>query len=118
MRQGVDKALTASKDFVTPKIESAMNNLPAGGKYSKGGTKASIDSDHTVSWLGYNAEIKVGFDFSKSGMKSIYLMYGTPRMRPVTGLYNAIYGSGTQRQIAKIQEEELNKVVKSIMEGK
>lgn len=120
MKKGVEKALTASKSYVNPKIETAMatGNLPAGGKYSKGGTKASINQDNTVNWEGLTGEIKVGFDFKKSGLKSIFLMYGTPRMRPVAGLKDAIYGTKTRKEIAKLQGEALNNAVKSIMEGK
>ena len=118
MKRGVENALKASKKHVNPKIISAMGKLPAGGKYSTGGTKESIDTDMTVEWNALTASIKVGFDFSKSGLKSIFLMYGTPRMKPVTGLKNAIYGSKTQQEIAQIQAEELDKVIREVMEGK
>lgn len=117
MKKGVDKALKASKEYVNPLIETAMTKLPAGGKYSTGGTKESIDKELKTEWHGFIAETKVGFDFKKSGLKSIFLMYGTPRMSPVKGLKNAIYGSKTQKEIARIQEDELNKVIKEIMEG-
>ena len=119
MKRGVEGALKASKQYVNPLIESAMaeSNLPAGAKYSHGGTKQSIDKDMTVEWSAFTGEIKVGFDFKKSGLKSIFLMYGTPKMSPVAGLKDAVYGGKTQRQIAKIQGEALDKVVKRIMEG-
>ena len=120
MKRGVESALKQSKAFVNPKIESAMakGNLPRGGKYSKGGTKHSIDKDMSVVWQGFTGEIKIGFDFKESGLKSIFLMYGTPRMRPVAGLKDAIYGGKTQREISKIQGEALDKVVKRVMEGR
>lgn len=117
MKRGVEGALKSSKAYVNPQIESAMANLPAGGRYSFGGTKASIDKSMTVDWQGMTGEIKIGFDFKKSGLKSIFLMYGTPRMSPVAGLKDAIYGGKTQRKIAKLQGEALDKVVKRIMEG-
>lgn len=117
MKRGVENALKESKRHVNPKIISAMNKLPAGGKYSKGGTKDSIDTDMTVEWDGMTASIKVGFDFSKSGLKSIFLMYGTPKMSPVAGLKNAIYGSKTKNEISTIQAEELTKVINELMEG-
>lgn len=122
MRKGVEKALISSKEYVNPLIEQAMAtaNLPAGGRYSTGGTKQSIDKDMTVEWEGMTGAVKVGFDFKKSGLKSIFLMYGThgtPRREPVLGLYEAIYGGGTQRKIGKIQGDELNKVIKELMEG-
>lgn len=118
MKRGVESALKSSKQYVNPQIDSALANLPAGGRYSHGGTKASIDKDMTVEWSGFTGEIKIGFDFKKSGLKSIFLMYGTPKMSPVAGLKDAIYGGKTQRQIAKLQGEALDKVVKRVMEGK
>lgn len=117
MRRGVEAALKASKQHVNPKIEQAMTKLPAGGKYSTGDTKQSIDKELTVDWQGMTASIKVGFDFKKSGMKSIYLMYGTPKMPPVSGLKAAIYGAKTKKELANIQEEALQKVILRIMEG-
>lgn len=117
MKKGVEEALIESKKHVNPLIEQAMAKLPAGGKYSSGDTKKSIDKDMSVEWQGMTASVKVGFDFSKSGLTSIFLMYGTPRMKPVSGLKNAIYGAKTQKELATIQEEALQKVIKEIMEG-
>ncbi len=117
MKRGVESALKASKKYVNPLIEKSMTKLPAGGKYSSGNTKESIDKDMSVEWSGMTATIKVGFDFSKSGVTSIFLMYGTPKMKPVTGLKNAVYGAKTKKELATIQEEALMKVIKRIMEG-
>lgn len=119
MKRGVESALKASKQYVNPLINSAMaaSNLPAGGKYSSGDTKQSIDNDMAVSWEGMTGSIKVGFDFKKSGVKSIFLMYGTPKMPPVAGLKNAIYGAKTKKEIQRLQAEALNKVIKRVMEG-
>ena len=103
-------------------IEKAMGKLPAGGKYSTGDTKESIDDEMKVEWEGMTGSIKIGFDFSKSGLKSIFLMQGTkvngtPRMKPVAGLKSAIYGSKTQKEIAEIQEKVLSNHIKKVMEG-
>ena len=117
MKRGVEAGLRASKNYVNPQIKSAMSKLPAGGKYSTGDTERSIDNDMSVKWSGMTGEIKVGFDFSKSGPKSIYLMYGTPKMSPVNGLKAAIYGTKTKKQIKEIQAEAVGKVIKRIMEG-
>ena len=116
MRRGVEEALKESKEYVNPLIDKAMTKLPAGGRYSTGVTKKSLDKDMSVDWQGATASIKVGFDFSESGLKSIFLMYGTPRMKPVTGLKAAVYGSKTQKEIAAIQGAALDKVIKEIME--
>lgn len=117
MKRGVEAALKSSKEYVNPQIEAALKKLPAQGKYSTGETKRSIDKDMSIEWSGRTGEIKVGFDFKKSGMTSIFLMYGTPKMSPVPGLKNAIYGTKTNKQIKEIQEAEINKVIKRIMEG-
>ena len=120
----VAHALMDSKEYVNKQIEKTMvkANLPAKGKYSFGDTKESIDTDMTVVWEALTGSIKVGFDFSKSGPKSIFLMYGTkvhgtPRMSPVKGLKNAIYGAKTQKEVAKIQAEIINRYIKEVMEG-
>lgn len=122
MKKGAEKALKASKKYVNPLIEQAMTKLPAGGRYSTGDTKESIDKDMSVEWEGLTGSIKVGFDFSKSGLKSIFLMYGTelngtPRMEPVTGLKAAIYGNKTTKAIAELQGEALAETIREIMEG-
>ena len=117
MKKGVEEALIESKKHVNPLIEKSMGKLPAGGRYSTGDTKKSIDNENKVEWSGMTGEIKIGFDFSKSGLKSIFLMYGTPKMKPVTGLKSAIYGSKTQKEIAEIQEKVLSNHIKKVMEG-
>lgn len=119
MKRGVESALKASKQYVNPLINAAMtsSNLPAGGVYSTGDTKQAIDNDMSVEWDGMIGSVKVGFDFKKGGLTSIFLMYGTPKMSPVAGLKEAIYGAKTQREIKKIQAEALNKVIKRVMEG-
>ena len=117
MKKGVEEALIESKKHATPLIEKAMSKLPAKGKYSTGGTEKSIDREMKIDWVGMTGEIKIGFDFSKSGAKSIFLMYGTPIMKPVSGLKSAIYGSKTQKEIAEIQEKVLSDYIKKVMEG-
>ena len=91
--KAVEEALIDSKEYVNNNIDKAITsgNLPAKGKYSTGHTKKSINRDSNVEWQGQTATIKVGFDFKKSGTTSIFLMYGTPKMKPAKGLKNAIY---------------------------
>ena len=45
------------------------------------------------------------------------VVYGTPRMKPVSGLKNAIYGGKTKKEVAEIQEKVLSDVIKRTMEG-
>lgn len=117
MKKGVEDALIESKKHINPLVEKSMNKLPAGGKYSRPLTKNSIDRGNKVEWEAMAGSIKVGFDFSKSGTTSIFLMYGTPRMKPVSGLKSAIYGAKTKKETAEIQERVISDVIKKVMEG-
>lgn len=125
MKRGVESALKASKQYVNANVDSIMvkSNMPAvkakdgAGAYWTGDTKDSLDKNMSVEWQGMTGSVKVGFDFKKSGTTSIFLMYGTPKQKPVAGLKNAIYGAKTQREIKQIQAEALDKVIKRIMEG-
>jgi hypothetical protein len=95
MKRGVEAGLTASKQYVNQEIKNAIkkSNLPAKGKYSKGDTEKSLDKDYSTK------------------------VHGTPRMKPVEGLYEAIYGKKTKTKIRKLQKEALGKVIKRHMEG-
>lgn len=113
------EALQKSKAKVTFNLLSATEkkNYPAKGKYSTGKTRKSIDTSKTVTWEGTRGTISAGFDFEKGGMASIYLMYGTPRMKPVKKIYNAIYGTKTRKEITEIQKDVFAKAIKKKMEG-
>ena len=119
VKKAVDEALSESKKHVNPLIEACMdkNKLPAGGKYSHGATEKSINDDVRTQWEALTGEIKVGFDLDKSGLTSIFLMYGTPKMKPVQGLKNAIYGAKTKKEVAEIQEKIISDHIKKVMEG-
>ena len=45
------------------------------------------------------------------------LMYGTPRMKKDTNLYNAFYGAQTQKKIEQIERDALNAAVEKAMQG-
>lgn len=105
----VDKALEATHEYVTEQAREAMQPryLPAKGRYAHGerGTLGTIVPDAKVEWSGTIASDKVGFDISNGGLASIFLMYGTPRMKKDSKLYSAFYGSKTKKEIVKIQED-------------
>lgn len=120
LKSTTERALQESQKHVIPKIKKAMrkDNLPAKGKYSSGDTEKSIIENNTVNWNGTVASIDIGFDMDKSGLKSVYLMHGTPRMNPVAGLKASIYGSATKKEVEAIQSEVFQKEIKKLMEGK
>lgn len=107
-----EKALVASKKHVTRALirDSVKPNYPREGKYSPNNNVAkSIDKDDSVFWEGSYAYVKVGYDFKKSGLTSIFLMYGVDRpdgvhIDPAKKIYNDIYGTKAQKEIKKIQE--------------
>lgn len=113
IKAATESALKASKQVVNQQLtrDTTNANFPAGGKYATGALKESIDKDFNVKWEGTTASLKIGYDFKKSGMASILLMYGTPKMAKVQKLYDDIYGSKTKRQIKAAQETAIKKVI-------
>ncbi len=111
LKQAVEAGLKATKDYVNKNADAAMSkgNMPARGKYWTGRTKKSLDKNYDVDWVGYTGTINVGYNLEESGLTSIYLMHGTPRMPPVPGLNDAFYGKKTKSEIKKIQKEALEK---------
>ena len=92
-RKITEDALRKTHEMVTAKAEEGMANanLPAGGKYSKGKTLKSLLRDAKIEWNGDVASVPVGFDIEHGGLVSIFLMYGTPKMKKNQ---NKIGGSG------------------------
>ena len=119
LQRTTEEALIKSKEAVTAKLLEATNkaNYPAQGKYSTRRTRQYIDTTQNVTWQDTTAEINVGFDLEKSGLTSIYLMYGTPRMAKVQAIYDAIYGSHVKAEIKRIQKETFDAAIKEKMEG-
>lgn len=113
LKTATEDALKASKAHVNRKAGTAISksNLPAGGKYSGGETRKSLDANFNVDWHGYVGEMKIGFNMKESGLTSIFLMHGTPRHAPVPGLKDAFYGTKTKNEIKKIQAEAIQKFI-------
>jgi hypothetical protein len=95
-------------DYVNDNLERDIRPHRRTGK-----TEKSLRKDWKVEWQGMTASIPVGFDVTKGGLPSIFLMYGTPKHGPVgkrpgaTGhpgikqdkkLFNDVYGSAAQKK--------------------
>ena len=108
-----EKALVESKKIVTVELVKATTkkNLPAKGKYSTGKTRHSIDTSREVEWQGTTASIPIGFDIDKSGLTSIFLMNGTPKMKPSAKIKNALFGSKIRKKVAETQREIFEKAI-------
>lgn len=119
VKNASEDALKETHRIVTEKIEQTMvsSNMPAQGKYWTGRTLNSIVRQPTIIWNGTKASVDVGFDIENGGLTSIFLMYGTPRMKPVPGLYDAIYGKATQTEIIDAQTRILHEAIYEAMGG-
>lgn len=112
VRETVTDALQEAGQLVTEQARAAIQPHERTGK-----TEASLRENPTVEWTGTEAAVNVGFDINNGGMPSIFLMYGTPRMKKDTNLYNAFYGAQTQKKIEKIERDALNAAVEKAMQG-
>ena len=113
VKDAIANVLKASKRVVTDTLvkDTVKANFPAKGKYSTGRLAKSIDTNYTVEWKGPVAEIKVGYDFKKDGLVSVFLMYGTPRHAKSQKIYNDFYGARIKKQLAQIQQEALKNIL-------
>lgn len=113
LKRGVEGGMKSTKAKVNPKVKEAIQpgNLPAGGKYSTGGTEAHLNQDMTVAWEGNMARMKLGFNLEGDGLASIFLMYGTPHHAPAAGLREAL-----REEPLKISRKEMAQACKKILE--
>ena len=105
----IESGLKKSHSYITGNLEkhSQKSFYPAHGDFSSGGTNEAIHRDSKVIWLNDSfATIHVGFDHSKT-MAPLMLMYGTPKMRAVTELYDDIFGRKTRTEIRHLQLDDL-----------
>lgn len=100
VRQTTEKALKETHRIVTQKAETA-----AAPHKKTGRTERSMQRQAKVQWAGTLASVETGFNIHNGGLASIFLMYGTPRMRKDQKLYNAFYGSQTRKEVLQAQEE-------------
>lgn len=113
LKSAVDEALNESQKIIQSNLQTAAAEYArkGGGKgYATGKMYQSIIENPQVEWHGLIAEVGVGFKLlAKGGWHSIFIMYGTPRMGKNQKVYNAIKGTKTKNEIAKIQEEIMQK---------
>jgi hypothetical protein len=116
LKRATAAGMAEAKKEINRQVTTAMQqgNLPAGGKYSTGDTLDSLDENLAATWNGDIASLPVGFDMSKSGIVSILLMYGTPKMPPVAGLKDALYGKKGKAAARKAQEAAIQKIIERL----
>ena len=100
VKEVTEDALKKTKHHVHEKLKNAMQRHNQTFK-----TVHSLDDQSTVEWSESIASIDIGFHVHKGGLPSIFLMYGTPRMKKDSKLYGAIYGKKARDEIKKMQED-------------
>lgn len=118
--RAVESAMIATDKYVTSEVEKAISS----SKFNfdrTGATKKALEKDIEVEWDGMTAKVKDGFILKEAGkpadgMTSVYLMYGTPLIKPDAKLKNAVRGTGKhKKEIQKIQSETFQKVIERVM---
>lgn len=107
-RSAVNKALVETHKIVTEKAEASIEPHRRTGV-----TEASLRREALIEWSGDIASVKVGFDIENGGLPSIFLMYGTARIKPDTALHNAFFGEETIKEIVEAQEKAIYNAIHS-----
>lgn len=95
-----EKALRETHKLITKKAETAIAPHKETGATSK-----SLKRNAEISWKGSEGSVETGFSIRQGGLASIFLMYGTPRMKKDQNLYNAFFGNKTKKEVVEIQEK-------------
>ena len=116
MIEVVDKALTDAGKKISEDTHKAMakQNLPVGGKYSRGTTEKAIVDNPQVEWSGSKASIDVGFDFGKPGAGG-YLITGTPKMQPNKELNRMYKGKKYMKEIQEQMGQTVGEAITKAM---
>lgn len=110
LQKAAESALKATHGFITPQLNRGVSRHVQTGE-----TKGSLEKKARVTWVHpMLARVEIGFDLSDGGVPSIFLMWGTPKMKPDTNLRRAAYGAKVRREVAKIQREALETVLKRL----
>ena len=113
-KEAAEEALEASQKYIQEQLTAAAAPYASKGLkgYAAGEMFDAIIKDPQVTWEGSVASVPVGFDLKKKGgYHSIFIMYGTAAhgknkgIRKDANIYNAIRGTKTKKEIARIQEE-------------
>lgn len=94
-----EKALRETHKVITHKAEEAI-----GPHKETGATEKSLKKNAEIKWVGGEASVETGFSIRNGGLPSIFLMYGTPRMKKDQNLYNAFFGNKTKKEVMELQE--------------
>ena len=111
-----EKALKKTHEIITKKAEEAIKTHNQTHQ-----TEKTLHREAEIEWKGTSASVKTGFSINEGGLASIFLMYGTQshsasnqygknlgtvgETKKDTKMYNAFFGSSTQKQVTEAQKE-------------
>ena len=99
IKPAVNECLEKVHGMITEEAAEAIKKY-----HLTGDTEKSLIDKPSVEWSGMQAEMNVGFKIRDGGLASIFLMYGTPKMKKDQQLYNAFRGSKMKKRIKEVQE--------------
>ena len=110
MKKAVDEALTETQRIVRDNLIQAVARYARKGGGAQGYATPemalTVKQNVQIEWAGSVAVVHVGFNLTEpGGFHSIFVMYGTPRMKPDKKIYNAVFGAKTKKQIAEAQKK-------------
>lgn len=106
IKPATSEVLKETQKMISPKLHKAMQPHHRTGK-----TEKSIIDAAKIEEYGNILSVDVGFRIRQGGMPSIFLMYGTPRMKKDTRLYNALRGVKTNKEIKELQTKIMHKYI-------
>lgn len=102
-----DEALNDTAKYITGNLAAAWP------RHNRTGATGSAFMEHpSVKWeRPGEAYVDIGFVMDAGGWPSIFVMWGTPKMRPDISLKNAAFGLGTVLHVREIQYQALQKYI-------
>lgn len=105
-----NESLKASHKLITDKVSKDIQRHTVTGKTAKSiYVEPKIEKEDQDFY-----SVKIGFDINNGGLPSIFLMYGTPRMKPDRKFRSDIYGKKTKQENFEIQNKIFQKYVQQL----
>lgn len=113
LQQAADKALRDTHSYITSQLSTGISRHVVTGE-----TRDSLVQTPKVEWITpLKAQVNIGFDLADGGWPSIFLMWGTPKMKPDVKLRKAAFGPAVKREVAKIQKGALEAFLQTLTKG-
>ena len=110
LQKAADSALKATHGYITPRLNAGIAS-----HVQTGAVKKSLEKAPQITWHNpFLAEVNIGFNLADGGWPSIFVMWGTPKMKPDENLQNAAFGPKVRRDVAKIQRKALETVLQRL----